>query len=61
MQEFVETVERLEGTLRASRYLDIRFGVNRFDYDDSGSQAGVNYDATLELDSYSPPEISAFL
>ena len=42
----------VEGTWRPLPYLDVRFGVNQFEYDDSGSQAGVNYDATLDLDSY---------
>ncbi len=31
---------------------DLRGGFNRFDYDEQGSQAGINYDATLELSSF---------
>lgn len=33
-------------------WLDFRFGANNYDYDESGSQAGINYDATLALDNY---------
>lgn len=33
-------------------WLDIRAGANYFDYQDEGSQAGINYDATLSLDTY---------
>lgn len=32
-------------------WFDLRAGMNRFDYDDDGAQAGVLYDATLELDT----------
>ncbi len=42
----------IEGTWRPLPYLDVRFGASQFEYDDSGSQAGVNYDATLDLDTY---------
>lgn len=42
----------LEGSWRALPWLDVRAGANRFDYDDTGSQAGINYDATLALDTY---------
>ncbi len=38
-----------EITWRPIRWLDVRAGGNFFNYDDAGSQAGVNYDATLEL------------
>lgn len=41
----------LEGTWRPLPYMDVRVGLNNYDYDDSGSQAGVNYDTTLNLDS----------
>ena len=41
----------LEGTWQALPWLDVRAGINAFDYDDAGSRAGVNYDATLELRS----------
>ncbi len=33
-------------------WLDFRFGANSYDYEDNGSQAGINYDATLALDNY---------
>lgn len=42
----------LEGTWRPLPYLDVRLGANTFDYDDTGSQAGVNYDATLNLETF---------
>lgn len=41
----------LEGTWRPLPYLDVRVGLNNYDYDDSGSHAGIDYDATLNLDS----------
>jgi hypothetical protein len=42
----------LEGAWRALPWLDVRAGVNQFDYDDTGSQAGINYDANLALDTF---------
>jgi hypothetical protein len=42
----------IEGSWRPIEWLDVRAGANRYDYDDSGSQAGINYDATLQLDTY---------
>jgi len=42
----------IEGTWRPLPYLDVRLGMTRYSYDDNGSQAGVNYDATLDLDTY---------
>lgn len=42
----------LEGRWSPLPWLDVRMGVNSFEYDDDGSQAGVNYDATFSLDSY---------
>ena len=33
-------------------WFDLRFGLNQYDYDDSGDYAGIDYDATLALDSY---------
>lgn len=42
----------LEGTWRPLSYMDVRVGANVFDYDDDGSRAGVNYDATLNLESF---------
>jgi len=37
---------------RPIKWLDVRAGGNFLDYDDSGSQAGINYDATLALNTY---------
>ncbi|MCH8308007.1 MAG: hypothetical protein E2O63_04690 [Gammaproteobacteria bacterium] len=42
----------LEATWRPLPWFDIRAGANSFDYDDDGSQAGVNYNATLHLETY---------
>ena len=41
-----------EASWRPIEWLDLRAGGNFFDYDDSGAQAGVNYDATLRLNTY---------
>lgn len=41
-----------EASWRPIEWLDVRAGANFYDYDDSGSQAGVNYDATLALDTF---------
>ena len=41
-----------EAAWRPLEWLDVRAGANFYDYDDSGSQAGINYDATLALDTY---------
>jgi len=30
----------------------VRAGANQYSYDDSGSQAGINYDSTLDLNTY---------
>lgn len=42
----------VEGTWRPLPWFDLRGGLNSFDYDDEGREAGVDYDATLELQSY---------
>ncbi len=42
----------LEATWRPIPWFDIRAGANIYDYDDEGSQAGVNYSATLQLETY---------
>lgn len=42
----------LEASWRAVPWLDVRAGANQYDYDDSGSQAGINYDATLALETF---------
>lgn len=33
-------------------WFDLRVGFNQYDYDDAGNYAGLDYDATLALDSY---------
>ena len=42
----------LEASWRPIPWLDVRAGVNQFDYDDSGSYSGLDYDATLALETY---------
>ncbi len=42
----------LEATWRPIPWLDLRAGGNMYDYEDDGSKAGVNYDATLQLETY---------
>ncbi len=42
----------LEGIWRPIRWMDLRVGGNRYNYRDTGSQAGVNYDAELKLLTY---------
>ena len=42
----------VEGIWRPVKWMDLRVGGNRFNYKDSGSQAGVIYDATLKLNTY---------
>lgn len=42
----------LEGRWSPLPWLDVRMGVNSFEYDDNGSQAGIDYDATFSLDTY---------
>lgn len=41
----------MEGRWNALPWLDIRGGLNGFDYHEDGSQAGINYDGTLRLRS----------
>ncbi|MBT8092825.1 MAG: hypothetical protein KJN77_07305 [Gammaproteobacteria bacterium] len=41
----------VEGRFSALPWLDVRVGVNRYDYDDNGLQAGISYDGTLALES----------
>ncbi len=41
----------VEATWRPSRYLDFRLGANKFSYDDNGSEAGIDYDTELDLQS----------
>lgn len=33
-------------------WFDVRLGANRYDYNDSGDYSGIDYDATLALDSF---------
>lgn len=42
----------VEAAWRPIPWFDLRIGANQFDYDDSGSQAGINYDAELSLDNF---------
>ena len=32
-------------------WFDLRVGINQYDFDDDGGYSGINYDATLALDS----------
>lgn len=40
-----------EASWRPIGWLDVRAGVNFYDYDDTGGQAGINYNGTLALDT----------
>ena len=42
----------VEGRWNPVPLIDFRVGANAFDYDTDGDYAGIDYDATLELDSY---------
>jgi len=42
----------IEGRWSPLPWFDVRAGLNRYDYDDTGSQAGINYDATFAADNY---------
>ena len=42
----------VEGRWAPLPWVDFRLGANRYDIDDSGSQAGINYDAIFALDTY---------
>ena len=42
----------VEATWRPIPWLDFRLGANQYDYTDTGSQAGINYDLTLSLETY---------
>lgn len=41
----------LEGRWSPIPWLDMRVGINSYDYDNTGAQAGINYNATLVLDT----------
>lgn len=42
----------LEASWRPIPWFGLALGANKYDYDDTGSQAGINYDATLALDTF---------
>ncbi len=42
----------IEGRWSPIPWLDFRVGANQYDYDDTGSQAGIDYDGRLALDTY---------
>ena len=42
----------LEASWQPLPYLEVRLGANAYDYDDSGLEAGINYDASLTLESF---------
>jgi len=42
----------LEAAWRPIPWMDLRLGGNAYDYEESGSQAGINYDGTLHLSTY---------
>jgi len=41
----------VEGRWKPLPLVDFRIGTNFYEYDDDGAQAGIDYDATLELDT----------
>lgn len=42
----------LEATWKPSRFFDLRVGGNTFSYDDTATEAGIDYDTELDLRSY---------
>jgi hypothetical protein len=42
----------LEGRWSPIPWFDVRGGLNRYDYNDSGAQAGIDYDGTLAMQNY---------
>lgn len=42
----------IEGRWSPLPWFDVRAGVNQYDYDTSGQQAGVDYDGTLAMNNY---------
>jgi hypothetical protein len=42
----------LEASWQPLPYIEVRVGANSYDYDDTGSEAGIEYDATLALESF---------
>lgn len=41
----------VEATWRPLPYMDFRLGANQYDFQDDGSQGGINYDAELNLET----------
>lgn len=42
----------VEGTWRPIPWFDLRAGVNSYEYDHDGTEGGIDYDATLDLQSW---------
>ena len=42
----------IEATWRPLPYMDLRLGANSYDYNDTLSRAGIDYDSTLTLETY---------
>ncbi|MDA0706808.1 MAG: hypothetical protein O2805_09375 [Proteobacteria bacterium] len=42
----------LEASWQPLPYLEVRLGANAYDYDDTGSEAGIDYNGTLTLESF---------
>ena len=42
----------IEGRWAPLPWLDLRAGANQYDFDDTLSEGGINYDATMSLDTY---------
>ena len=42
----------VEGTWRPLPWFDLRGGINSFEYEDDGAEAGIDYDATLDLQTW---------
>ncbi len=42
----------LEGRWSPLPWVDLRLGAHQYDHETTGSQAGINYDATLAMDNY---------
>jgi hypothetical protein len=42
----------LEGRWSPLPWLDVRIGANQYDFDVTGSQAGIEYESTLAMDNY---------
>ena len=42
----------IEGRWSPLPWLDVRLGANQYDFDATGSEAGISYDATFAMDNY---------